>query len=76
MIQSLFIANRGEITCRIICTQILPGTGRCPNGAEGSHLEVCAEAERWDPSVSPADCHLPVPGRICDDPLPFAERYK
>jgi hypothetical protein len=26
---------------------------------EGSHL-----AARWDPSVSPAGCHLPVPGRI------------
>jgi Biotin carboxylase, N-terminal domain len=29
MIQSLLIANRGEIACRIIRTaQILPGTGR------------------------------------------------
>jgi hypothetical protein len=29
MIQSLLIANRGEIACRIMLTaQILPGTGR------------------------------------------------
>jgi hypothetical protein len=62
MIQSLLIANCGEIACRIILSQILPGTGRCPNGAEGSHFEVCSAAERWDPSV--ASRHLPVPGRI------------
>jgi acetyl/propionyl-CoA carboxylase alpha subunit len=51
MIQSLLVANRGEIGCRIICTQILPGTGRCPVRAEGSHFEVCSAAEMWDPSV-------------------------
>lgn len=51
MIQSLLIANRGEIACRIIRTQILPGTGRCPVRAEGSHFEVCSAAEMWDPSV-------------------------
>ena len=28
MIKSLLIANRGEIACRIIRTQFLPGTGR------------------------------------------------
>ena len=32
---------------------------------EGSHLSVnAAEEAKWDPTVSPADCHLPVPGRI------------
>ncbi len=66
MIQSLLIAKRGEIACRIIRTQILPGTGRgtMRSMVEGAHLKVSAEAERWDPSVSPSDCHLPVPGRI------------
>jgi hypothetical protein len=63
MIQSLLIANRGEIACRIVRTQILPGTGRCPNGAEGSQLSACtALRPAWDPSV--ASRHLPVPGRI------------
>jgi hypothetical protein len=62
MIQSLLIANRGEIACRIIRSQILPGTGRCPARAEGSHFEVCSAAEMWAPSV--ASRHLPVPGRI------------
>jgi acetyl/propionyl-CoA carboxylase alpha subunit len=63
MIQSLLIANRGEIACRIIRSQILPGTGRCPNGAEGSQAGHRAEqVESWDPSV--ASRHLPVPGRI------------
>ncbi len=64
MIKSLLIANRGEIAYRIIRTQILPGTGRrtARSGVEGSHGEVCAVAERWDPSV--ASRHLPVPGRI------------
>ncbi len=33
---------------------------------EGSHGEVCAEADGWDPSVSPAAIHLPVPGRNWD----------
>lgn len=28
MTQSLLIAKRGDTTCRIIRTQILPGTGR------------------------------------------------
>ena len=33
--------------------QILPGTGRCPAGAEGSHLAAHATPiERRDPSVS------------------------
>ena len=67
MIKSLLIANRGEIACWIIRNQILPGTGRGTatrsGGVEGAYLEVWATAERWDPSVSPADCHLPVPGR-------------
>jgi acetyl/propionyl-CoA carboxylase alpha subunit len=65
MIQSLLIANGGEIACRIIRTQVLPGTGRgtMRSMVEGARLEVRALAERWDPSVSPADCHLPVPGR-------------
>jgi len=31
--------------------QILPGTGRCPVRAEGSHFEVCSAAEMQDPSV-------------------------
>ena len=62
MIQSLLIANRGEIARRIIRTQILPGTGRCPNGAEGSQAgHKAVRVERWDPSV--ASRHLPVPGR-------------
>jgi hypothetical protein len=64
MIQSLLIANRGEIVCRIIRSQILPGTGRCPARAEGSHFEVCSTAERWAPSVTPSARHLPVPRRI------------
>ena len=57
--------------------QILPGTGRCPEGAEGSRVSANAMSiERGDPSVSPTPmawftlslsnggCHLPVPGRI------------
>lgn len=36
MTTSLLIANHAKIACRIIRAQILPGTGRCPNGAEGS----------------------------------------
>jgi acetyl/propionyl-CoA carboxylase alpha subunit len=63
MIKSLLIANRGEIACRIIRSQILPGTGRgtARSGVVGAHLQVCAEAYGWDPSV--ASRHLPVPGR-------------
>jgi hypothetical protein len=66
MIQSLLIANRGEIACRIISAQILPGTGRgtARSGVEGAHGEVCAEAERWDPSVRATPCHLPGSGRV------------
>ena len=57
MIASLVIAFR------IIRTaQILPGTGRCPNGAEGSQAgHEAVQVESWDPSV--ASRHLPVPGR-------------
>ncbi len=64
MIQSLLIANRGEIACQIIRTQILPGTGRgtARSVVEGAQLDVCAAADRWAPSV--ASRHLPVPGRI------------
>jgi acetyl/propionyl-CoA carboxylase alpha subunit len=63
MINSLLIANRGEIAWPFIRTQILPGTGRCPlERAEGSHVQVSAVAESWAPSV--ASRHLPVPGRI------------
>jgi hypothetical protein len=65
MIQSLLIANRGEIACRIIRSQILPGTGRCPVRAEGS-----GEVKRLlqglcfaDSGPSVASRHLPVPGR-------------
>jgi hypothetical protein len=61
MIQSLLIANCGEIAWAFTRSQILPGTGRCPARAEGAHLEGSAEAEMWDPSV--ASRHLPVPGR-------------
>jgi hypothetical protein len=43
---------------------ILPGSGRCPAGAEGPGAIV--QTPRWwrglDPSV--ASRHLPVPGRI------------
>jgi acetyl/propionyl-CoA carboxylase alpha subunit len=63
MIQSLLIANRAKIARRIIRSQILPGTGRCPNGAEGSQAgHQAMQVESWDPSV--ASRHLPVPGRI------------
>ena len=48
--------------------QILPGTGRCPEGAEGP---VVAGLRRWIGSAAPADpstalraVPLPVPGRI------------
>jgi acetyl/propionyl-CoA carboxylase alpha subunit len=65
MIQSLLIANRGEIACRIIRSPFLPGTGRgtARSVVEGAHIAVCAEAERWDPSVTPLARHLPVSGR-------------
>ncbi len=75
MIQSLLIANRGEIACRIIRTarapSFLPGTGRgtarlfrrvvVGSGASGCEIPTvqCASS---DPSV--ASRHLPVPGRI------------
>ena len=36
MIKSLLIANRGEIACRIIRKQILPGTGGGPLAVEGA----------------------------------------
>jgi hypothetical protein len=62
MIQSLPAPNRAKIACRIIRTQILPGTGRCPNGAEGFQAgHKAVQVESWDPSV--ASRHLPVPGR-------------
>ncbi len=49
-------------------TQILPGTGRCPTGAEGSQLPACpALSSAWDPSD--ASRHVPVPGRISDQRL-------
>jgi len=40
--------------------KILPGTGR---GTMRSMVEGAGHEWRT-PSVSPADCHLPVPGRI------------
>ena len=48
----------------ILHTQILPETGRgtARSVVVGSHGEVCAAVDRWDPSV--ASRHLPVPGRI------------
>ncbi len=46
-------------------TQILPGTGRWREASEGTRLSAnTVLAGRWAPSVSPADCHLPTPGRI------------
>jgi hypothetical protein len=44
MIQSLLIANRGEIACRIIRKQILSGTGRRPSRAEGAPPSVLRTA--------------------------------
>jgi len=35
----------------LLSDKILPGTGRCPERAEGSHFEVCSAPEMWDPSV-------------------------
>ena len=73
MIQSLLIANRGEIACRIIRAKILPGTGRCPVRAEGSHFEVCSAAEMWDPSVGFA-ATSPDGGGILNQSLLIANR--
>ena len=66
MIQSLPTSNRDEIACRIIRTQILPGPGRCPNGAEGSGEGVhYQQGLNWaDNGPSVASRHLPVPGRV------------
>jgi hypothetical protein len=63
MIKSLLIANRGEIDCRIIRSQILPGTGRCPVRVEGSGegwglLQGSRFADSG-PSVRASPCHLP-----------------
>ena len=65
MIQSRLIANRGEIACLIIRTQILPGTGRWQGVAltEASQLSVVALPSPWDPSARSSG-HLSVPGRI------------
>ena len=50
----------------VATTQILPGTGRCPAGAEGSRLSSnAASAARGDPSVSSAASHPLVQVRIC-----------
>jgi hypothetical protein len=63
MIQSLLIANGGEIACRIIRTQILPkpGRGTARSGVEGyepslvtlkewDSLRVPLHQLRWSPS--------------------------
>src|SRR5690348_13016002 len=43
--------------------QFLPGTGRgTTKWWRGPSADA---AERWAPTVSPTDCHLPVPGRTC-----------
>ncbi|MEP7350497.1 MAG: apolipoprotein N-acyltransferase [Sphingorhabdus sp.] len=39
---------------------------------EGARRSAEMLSERWAPSVSPADCHLPVPGRITTLPLILA----
>ena len=46
--------------------QILPGTGRGTAGTVVVGARLLAQGCVWGiaPSVSPADCHLPVPGRI------------
>ncbi|MEO6093978.1 MAG: DNA polymerase Y family protein [Novosphingobium sp.] len=47
-------------------TLILPGTGRCPEGAEGPNAlprSLGTRDRAFDPSVSATRCHLPVPGR-------------
>ena len=69
MIKSLLIANRGEITCRVIRTQFFPGTGRGTASwrwrgrvKAGAHFKVCAMLQPAPPSGYA--CHLPVPGRI------------
>ena len=61
MLESLLIANRGEIACQLFRFQILPGTGRGTAAGGGG---VGADDEGRDPSVSALRCHLPVPGRI------------
>ena len=70
MIQSLLIANRGEIACRIIRTarasSFLPGTGRGTarlfrRVVEGSLSTGQIVRVAIGPSV--ASRHLPVPGR-------------
>ena len=45
-----------------ILPELVSGRGTARSVVEGSHGEVCAAADRWDPSV--ASRHLPVPGRI------------
>jgi hypothetical protein len=68
MITLLAIVNRDSIFCRIIRTQILPGTGRGTASWRwrgrvrlGSYFDFGALASTG-PSV--ASRHLPVPGRI------------
>ena len=53
MIQSRLIANRGEIACLIIRTQIRPGTGWWQGVAltEGAQLSAAKRTSPWDPSV-------------------------
>jgi hypothetical protein len=69
MIQSLLIANRGEIVWPFIRTaQFLPGTGRGTaqrwRGRVGQRHSVNGYVlALTGPFVSPLDCHLPVPGR-------------
>ena len=67
MINTLPIANRGEIACRMIRSQILPGTGRWQGVAltEGVQLSAAERTSPWDPSARSSG-HLPVPGRIGD----------
>jgi hypothetical protein len=58
MITSLLTTNPAKITRPFIRTQFLPGTGRCPNGAEGAQVgHKAVQVESWDPSV--ASRHLP-----------------
>jgi hypothetical protein len=55
MIQSLLIANRGEIVCRIIRSQFLPGTGR---GTVRSMVEGYGRSRVW--SMGRDVLHLPL----------------